>query len=92
MAEAVPDDIYGVVSVLYHALQGTTAGTKYLEDARRSGDEELVEFFEMNLSEERERARRASSLLGERLEGVTEDEDEGEGDGSVDEDEEEDEE
>ena len=75
--EAAPDALYGVVSVLYHALQGAQTYAQYGEDARRAGDEELVEFFETCRDEENSRARMAKTLLGDRLEEIGEDDDEG---------------
>jgi hypothetical protein len=64
---AAPNELYGVVSVLYHALQGAQTYTQYSEDARKAGDEELVEFFETCRDEENGRAERAKMLLAERL-------------------------
>jgi hypothetical protein len=67
--EAAPDELYGVVSILYHALQGAQTYTQYSDDARKAGDEELVEFFETCRDEETARAQMAKTLLAERLEG-----------------------
>ncbi|HYO93024.1 MAG TPA: hypothetical protein VER33_00875, partial [Polyangiaceae bacterium] len=53
------DEIYGVVSVLYHALQGAETYAQYIQDARRAGDEELVTFFTECQAEENQRAIRA---------------------------------
>jgi hypothetical protein len=83
MGEAARDELYGVVSVLYHALQGAETYARYGEDARKAGDEELLEFFETCRDEENGRAERAKMLLAERLadaedadvEGEDEDED-----------------
>jgi hypothetical protein len=61
------DDVYGLVSVLYHALQGAENYAKYAQDARRSGDEDIIEFFEECQAEEVERADRAKELLAARL-------------------------
>jgi hypothetical protein len=80
-AEAAPDELYGVVSVLYHALQGAQTYTQYSSDARSAGDEELVEFFDTCRDEENGRAERAKMLLAERLmdmEDEADDEDEAE--------------
>ena len=82
--ETERDEVYGAVSVLYHALQGAETYGKYIEDARAAGDDELVEFFQSCREEEQERAQRAKSLLIERLEETDEDES-----GSEDEDEDE---
>lgn len=94
------DEIYGVVSVIYHALQGAETYQRYIQDAKSAGDGELVQFFESCRTEEMERAKRAKAILLERLEDEEmedegeseeeEDDDEGDsGDGSSAEDEEE---
>jgi len=62
-----PDEIYGVVSVLYHALQGSVAYDQYVTDAEKAGDEELVRFFRACRNDEHARARRAKTLLAARL-------------------------
>ena len=69
------DPTYGIVSVLYHALQGAETYRQYGADAQKAGDAELQRFFEACQKEEHERAVQAKSLLIERLE-----EEEGEGD------------
>jgi hypothetical protein len=71
-----PDTTYGLVSVLYHALQGADTYQKYIQDAQRGGDEELVEFFQDCLEGEQERASRAKSLLASRLEEDADEDDE----------------
>jgi len=63
----LPDDTFGVVSILYHALQGSETIQQYIEDARESGDEDLIEFFDDCVQKQDEMARRARSLLIERL-------------------------
>lgn len=73
------DENYAIVSILYHSLQGAETYSKYIEDAERANDEELVEFFRSCHDEEVARSRRARSLLAERLEGG-DDEDEDEDD------------
>jgi hypothetical protein len=62
------DHVYGVVSILYHALQGAQTYDQYIGDARRAGDSELEEFFTTCRTEEHARAEQAKSLLLERLE------------------------
>jgi hypothetical protein len=61
--DAEEDHVYGLASVLYHALQGVTAAKKYANDARQAGAEELVEFFEECQREGAARAKEAKSLL-----------------------------
>jgi len=85
------DHVYGVVSVLYHALQGAETYSQYIEDAREAGDDELTTFFEECRDEEKNRAARAKTLLAARLEGDVEDEDEDEDEDDDDEEDEEEE-
>ena len=69
------DHVYGLVSVLYHALQGAETYERYIDDAERAGDDELVRFFEQCRDEENDRATRAKRLLIERAEEEDEEED-----------------
>jgi hypothetical protein len=62
-----PDEIYDVVSVLYHALKGASAYDQYIGDAQAAGDDELERFFRACRTEEHARARRAKTLLLSRL-------------------------
>ena len=85
------DQVYGLVSVLYHALQGAQACEQYIEDAERSGDEELVKFFESCRDQQQQLGRRAKQLLVDRVDVEDEDEDEDEDDEADEEDDEEEE-
>jgi len=69
------DDTYGLISVIYHSLQGAETCAQYLEDARRSKNEELMAFFEECQEEQNERAILGRRLLAAQLEGL-DDEDE----------------
>jgi hypothetical protein len=69
------DEIYGLVSVLYHALQDWQTYGEYIQDAERAGDDHLVSFFSACQDEEGQRALRARGLLATRL--GEDDEDEG---------------
>lgn len=69
------DQVFGLVSVLYHSLQGAQACEQYTNDAERAGDEELVKFFEECRSAQSERAMRAKQLLVERTDEATDDAD-----------------
>jgi hypothetical protein len=62
-----PDEVFGVVSVLYHALRGASAYDQYIGDAQAAGDAELERFFRACRTEEHARARRAKTLLLSRL-------------------------
>ena len=83
------DQVYGLVSVLYHALQGAQACEQYIEDAESGGDDELVKFFEECRDQQQELGRRAKRLLVDRVDVDDEgDEDEDEDDEEEDDDEE----
>ncbi|HEV8244755.1 MAG TPA: hypothetical protein VGP93_03270 [Polyangiaceae bacterium] len=73
------DHVYGLVSVLYHALQGAETYERYIDDAERADDDELVRFFEQCRDQENDRATRAKHLLVDRVNGGIEDEDDGSG-------------
>ncbi len=60
------DSVYGLVSVLYHALQGAQACDQYINDAERAGDDELVSFFTECREAQNQRASRAKQLLVDR--------------------------
>lgn len=59
----IEDHVYGIVSVLYHALQGVQACEQYIDDAERAGDDELAKFFEECRDTQSEQALRAKQLL-----------------------------
>jgi hypothetical protein len=61
------DEVYDIVSVLYHSLQGASAYDQYVGDAQAAGDDELERFFRACRTEEHARARRAKTLLLARL-------------------------
>lgn len=67
-AAGTEDHEYALVSVLYHALQGAQACEQYVNDAERSGDQELVRFFHDCIQEQQQRAARAKQLLAGRIE------------------------
>jgi hypothetical protein len=64
---AIPDEIYDIVSVLYHALQGAETYEQYIRDAEQRGDQELAQFFREVQDEEIRRALRGKDLLARRL-------------------------
>lgn len=63
----VSDDVYNLVSILYHDLQGSENYARYAEDAERSGDAELVDFFREMQHEDAQLAQRIIGLLRDRL-------------------------
>jgi rubrerythrin len=62
----ISDSVYDLTSVFYHAAQGGQVYDKYIEDAEKEGDRELVEFFREARDQDAERAQKAKSLLGRR--------------------------
>jgi hypothetical protein len=73
----VPDDVYALVSITYHALQGAENYGDYVQDAQDADDREVGAFFEECRDEEVRRAQRALQLLATRVssEGVDDAED-----------------
>ncbi len=59
------DNLYNLVSVLYHALQGAETYDKYISDA--GDDQELATFMRAVKDEGTRRADRAKELLARRL-------------------------
>jgi hypothetical protein len=56
-----------IVSVLYHALQGSATCSTYTEDAERSGDKELAQFFREVQDHYDKIATRAKQILKQKL-------------------------
>lgn len=70
------DDTYGLVSVLYHALQGAETIEQYIEDAKDADNPRLVAFFEDCQAKQNEIALQGKRLLAEQLIDLAEDEEE----------------
>lgn len=58
---------YNLISVLYHTLQGAETYSTYINDAQRSGDSELAQFFQQVQQQDNQRAQQAQQLLAQRL-------------------------
>lgn len=61
------DPDYNVVLVLQQALQDCYRFQCFAEDARRAGDDELVDLFEELAQQDRELADRVKGILARRL-------------------------
>ena len=61
------DQVYGLVSVLYHALQGAETTALYIADAEQEGNQELAAFFREAKDEYQRRGDRAKQLLATHL-------------------------
>ena len=64
---AAKDEHYDVVSVLYHALQGSNTCRTYLDDAEESGDKKLAQFFAEVQNHYEQVAKQAKELLRQKL-------------------------
>jgi hypothetical protein len=62
----ISDAVYDLTSVFYHAAEGSQVYAKYIDDAAKAGDNELVEFFKDVQEQDAERAQKAKSLIGRR--------------------------
>jgi len=62
----ISDTVFNLGSVFYHAAEGGQVYAKYIEDAEREGDQELVEFFKEVQEQDAHRAQKAKSLLSKR--------------------------
>jgi hypothetical protein len=91
-ARAASDHLYGVESVLYHALQGVQTYEQYRVDARKAKAPAVEQFFDACQKEENMRAQRAKALLFDLLEDEEDDADEDAGSDASEQDDEEEEE
>ncbi len=62
----VPNALYDLVSVMYHALEGGQTYSQYISDAQQSGDQELAQFFQQVQQEDSRRAQWAMQFLAQR--------------------------
>jgi rubrerythrin len=62
----VSDTVFNLGSVFYHAAEGRQVYAKYIEDAEREGDTEVVEFFHEVQEQDAKRAQKAKALLSTR--------------------------
>lgn len=65
-ATGTPDTIYGLSSVLFHALEGGASYAQYIQDAEEAGDQELADFFIQVRDEDSMRADEAQRMIAER--------------------------
>ena len=62
----ISDTVFNLRSVFYHAAEGGQVYAKYIEDAQREGDTELVEFFREVQEQDAHRAQKAKELISKR--------------------------
>ena len=63
MTTGISDTLYDLTSVFYNAAKGGQVYSKYIDDAAREGDEELVEFFKDVQQQDAWRAQKAKTLI-----------------------------
>lgn len=63
----VPNEQYDLVSILYHSLQSASVCEMYAQDANRSNDSELTEFFQQVKKQCSQQAEQARQLMAKRL-------------------------
>lgn len=61
------DELYDLISIAYHNVQGAWNYDRYIDDARDRGDDELAAFFEDVKDTHAEIGDRAKNLLADRL-------------------------
>ncbi len=60
-----PDPTFDLISILYHCLESASACQQYVQDAQ--GDQELTQFFQQCIQQNKQTADKAKTLLGRRL-------------------------
>ncbi len=63
-----PDPIFDLVSVLYHRLESAATCQQYVQDAQ--GDQELAQFFQQCIQQDKQAAEKVKQLLARRLAGM----------------------
>jgi rubrerythrin len=62
----ISDTVFNLGSVFYHAAEGGQVYAKYIEDAEREGDTEVVQFFREIQEQDARRAQKAKALISTR--------------------------
>jgi len=62
----ISDTVFDLTSVFYHAAEGSQVYAKYIDDAAKEGDQDLVEFFKDVQEQDAQRAQRAKALISSR--------------------------
>ena len=62
----ISDAVFDLTSIFYHAAEGGQVYVKYIDDAAREGDDELVEFFKDVQEQDAWRAQKAKTLISRR--------------------------
>jgi hypothetical protein len=62
----ISDTVFNLGSIFYHAAEGGQVHAKYIEDAEREGDTEVVEFIREIQQQDAKRAQKAKELISKR--------------------------
>ena len=54
---------YDLVSTLYHACQSNASIQQYIQDAKKMGNNDAAQFFQMVAQQDQQRAQQAQQLL-----------------------------
>lgn len=54
---------YDLVSTLYHACQSNASIQQYIQDAKKLGNNDAAQFFQMVAQQDQQRAQQAQQLL-----------------------------
>ena len=60
------NQLYDLVSVLYHSLESGATNDKYIQDAQQTGDNDLVQFFQTIQQQDQQRVQQAKQLLSKK--------------------------
>ena len=63
----IPDPVYALIGVAYHALQGAETYEQYAQDTQQQGDQELADYFRKTQQQFQQSAGEAQRLLVSRL-------------------------
>lgn len=61
------NELYDLVSILYHALESSSTNQRYIQDAQQAGDNDLVQFFQQCQQQDSQRAQQAQQILSRKM-------------------------
>ncbi|MCB2427982.1 hypothetical protein [Methylophaga pinxianii] len=67
MASPMKDKNYDLISVVYHAAQGSELCRQYIEDAQNEGADDLAQFFKEVQEQNQQLVEKGKELLKNKL-------------------------
>lgn len=67
MASPMKDKNYDLISVVYHAAQGSELCRQYIEDAKNEGADDLADFFKEVQEQNQQLVEKGKELLKNKL-------------------------